>query len=286
MLADVIGCLACPHCGGDLALAEAERTIRCDAGHSFDVARQRYAGLLPGDAQTGTADTADMVAAREAILAAGHYEPLAEAIASTLTRLLPDAIPGCVVDVGAGTGYYLAYALDTLPDRTGIALDISKHALRRAASAHPRIGAVACDVWRGLPLRTGSAAAVLDVFSPRNAVEFHRVLASDGLLVVVTPELNHLAELVGALGLINVDGDKAARLAAQLAEGFQQLEARHVERPLELSRSEAATLVAMGPSSHHVDSADVTARLATLDEPVSTRLSVMLRVYRKAPSRG
>ncbi|MDF1543430.1 MAG: hypothetical protein P1P71_10015, partial [Anaerosomatales bacterium] len=77
MLADVIGCLACPHCGGALALAEAGRTMRCDAGHSFDIARQGYASLLAGDAHTGTADTAEMVAAREAFLSAGHYEPLA-----------------------------------------------------------------------------------------------------------------------------------------------------------------------------------------------------------------
>jgi 23S rRNA (guanine745-N1)-methyltransferase len=282
VLADVIGCLACPHCGGDLALAEAQHAMRCDAGHSFDIARQGYVSLLPGDAHTATADTAEMVAAREAFLAAGHYEPLADAITDTLDRLLPASVPGCIVDVGAGTGYYLAPVLDRLPDRAGIALDISKHALRRASRAHPRIGAVAADVWRGLPLRTGSAAAVLDVFSPRNAAEFSRVLAPDGLLVVVTPERDHLAELVGALGLIGIDADKEERLSAQLADGFQLAGAEYVEHSLELNRSEAAILVAMGPSSHHVEAADITARLGALEEPVRTRLSVTLRVYRRA----
>ena len=86
------------------------------------------------------------------------------------------------------------------------------------------------------------------------------------------------AETLGA----HVDVDKEERLSAQLAEGFQQLEARHIERSLELTRSDAATLVAMGPSSRHVEPADVTARLAALEEPVHTRLSVRLGVYRKA----
>jgi 23S rRNA (guanine745-N1)-methyltransferase len=66
--------------------------------------------------------------------------------------------PGCVVDVGAGTGYYLAVVLERLTDRVGLALDVSKYALRRAARAHRRVGAVACDVWHGLPVATDSAA--------------------------------------------------------------------------------------------------------------------------------
>lgn len=283
MLADVIGCLACPHCGGDLALAEAGRTVRCDARHSFDVARQGYASLLPGDAHTGTADTAEMVAARDVFLAAGHYEPLAGAVAGTLAKLLPNDIPGCIAEVGAGTGYYLARVLDTRPERAGVALDISRYALRRAVRAHPRIGAVACDVWRGLPLRTGSVAALLDVFSPRNAAEFRRVLASHGLLVIVTPDQAHLAELVGALDLVRVDAAKEDRLAEQLATGFELLESNRVEHPLELTRSEARTLVTMGPSSRHSDPEELAARLEAFEEPVRTRVSSTVAVYRRAP---
>ncbi|MDP9135674.1 MAG: 23S rRNA methyltransferase, partial [Actinomycetota bacterium] len=71
MLADVIDLLRCPHCGGALELDGG--TGRCAAGHSFDVARQGYLNLLPGDARTGTADTATMVRARAQFLAAGHY---------------------------------------------------------------------------------------------------------------------------------------------------------------------------------------------------------------------
>jgi 23S rRNA (guanine745-N1)-methyltransferase len=282
VLADGIGCLACPHCGATLALSD--RTLRCDSGHTFDVARQGYASLLPGDSHTGTADTAGMVAARETFLAAGHYEPLADSVADMLARLLPESLPGCIVDVGAGTGYYLATVLDRLTDRNGIALDVSKYALRRAARAHRRISAVACDVWRGLPLLTGSAAAMLDIFSPRNTTEFRRVLAPDGLLVVVTPDRAHLAELVSALGLLDVDADKEERLAAQLADGFELVESEHVERSIELTRNEAGTLVAMGPSSRHVDPARVAALLAALDAPVRTRLSVRIGVYQRLPN--
>ena len=42
------------------------------------------------------------------------------------------------------------------------------------------------------------------------------MLRPEGRLVVVTPAADHLGELVGPLGLLRVDPDKAARLAATL----------------------------------------------------------------------
>ncbi|MBE0416798.1 MAG: methyltransferase domain-containing protein [Coriobacteriia bacterium] len=280
MLADVIDCLACPHCGENLSISAS--TVRCATGHSFDIARQGYVSLLPGDAHTGTADTTAMVAARETFLAAGHYAEISRAVADATERALVDAGPGCVIDVGSGTGYYLAAVLERLPERVGIALDISKYALRRAARAHPHIGAVAGDVWRRLPVRTGSVAAVLDVFAPRNAAEFRRVLAPDGVLIVVIPDRNHLARLVETLDLLDVDVGKEARLATQLAQGFERVAVYRVEGPLELTHAEVDAAVAMGPSAHHVDPADIDVRVAALAEPVRTRLSVTVAVYKSA----
>lgn len=68
MLDDVLPLLRCPVCAA--ALHRAGPAVRCPAGHSFDVARSGYVSLLPGGA--GTADTAQMVAARDRFLSAGH----------------------------------------------------------------------------------------------------------------------------------------------------------------------------------------------------------------------
>ena len=65
-------------------------------------------------------------------------------------------------------------------------------------------------------MRDGAVDRVLVVFAPRNGPEIARVLRPDGRLVVVTPAADHLGELVGPLGLLRVDPDKADRLAASL----------------------------------------------------------------------
>jgi 23S rRNA (guanine745-N1)-methyltransferase len=279
MLADVLRYLCCPVCAGDLSVEE--RVLRCTSGHAFDVARQGYAGLLTGNVSTGTADTAAMVAARADFLDGGHFAPLAELVAGQAAERAPGE--GCVLDAGAGTGHYLGAVLDRLPGRQGVALDISKHALRRAARAHPRIGALTWDVWRPLPVRTGAVSVLLDVFAPRNAPEFHRVLRPDGVLIVVTPAAHHLAELVGPLELLTVDPRKAERVADTVGERFTPSGSRSLELPMLLTHEEVAALVAMGPSAWHTRHEVLRARIAALPESVPVTAAFEMRVFDARP---
>jgi 23S rRNA (guanine745-N1)-methyltransferase len=299
VLDDVIGYLACPYCGG--CLRRAGESLRCPAGHAFDIARQGYVSLLPPGATGGAGDTAAMVQARAGFLAAGHFAPLASelagVVAGELSAAVPDreptraaaagpaGVPGCVADAGAGTGYFLAAVLDRCPGRAGLALDVSKFALRRAARAHPRIGAAGCDVWRRLPVADGAVAAALSVFAPRNGAELRRVLHPRGRLLVVTPEPGHLGELIGPLGLLSVDPHKDERLAGQLGGHFEVTGRRPHVRRLRLSHPEVTALVAMGPSARHLDAGTVAARLARMPDPVPVTVAVTLARYKvRAPA--
>jgi SAM-dependent methyltransferase len=239
-------------------LLDAGSALRCPSGHSFDVARQGYVDLSGGHRVVG--DTAAMLAAREAFLAAGHFGVIAEAVRTAATEGGGEV----VVEVGAGTGYYLDRARGS---RAGIALDSSRYAARRAARAG--LGAVVCDVWRPWPVRDAVAGAVLCVFAPRNADEMRRVLAPGGVIVVVTPTPRHLAELVEPLGLVRVDERKPERLAASLGDPVSE---REVSAELRLSRDDVAALIGMGPSAHHVDAQ----RIA---RPAVATLSVRVAVY-------
>ncbi|MGW3184618.1 putative RNA methyltransferase [Kitasatospora sp. NPDC001119] len=278
MLQDIERYLACPHCAQ--ALTRHDRSLRCPAGHSFDLAKQGYVSLLAGDAHTGTGDTAEMVAARADFLAAGHYRPIAEALAEA-SSAVAGASDGLVADLGAGTGHYLAHVLDALPGTVGAALDISKFALRRAAKAHPRIGAVVCDAWRPLPLRDASAELMLNVFAPRNGPEIRRVLRPGGTLLLVSPTARHLRELVGALGLLSVDEEKQRRIDEKLGPYLEPAGRREVEFTLRLGPQDVRTVVGMGPSAWHTDPERLAAALAELPEPVEVTASVTVAAYRR-----
>nr|WP_233495848.1 methyltransferase domain-containing protein [Geodermatophilus sp. TF02-6] len=267
--------LACPVCGQPLATRPDDAGLRCPAGHAYDRARQGHVTLLPPGHVPPSGDSAAMVADRVAFLAAGHYRGV--------TRLLGDAVaagdggpPAALLDLGGGTGQHLAGVLDRLPGAVGVVLDSSRYAARRAASAHPRALAVVADVWARLPVRDAAADRVLVVFAPRNGPETARVLRPGGRLVVVTPATDHLAELVGPLGLLRVDSDKARRLAGTLEPHLRPAGARGHRERLELDRAAVATLVGMGPHARHLTPAGLVAAVAQLPElsPVTVSVEV------------
>ncbi|WP_267714306.1 methyltransferase domain-containing protein [Streptomyces sp. CoH17] len=246
--------LCCPTCR-TRHLHPDRGALRCPVGHTFDIARHGYASLLTGTRAT-SGDDAPMVQARDRFLSVDAYTPIRKVGA----RLAADAVSeqATVVDVGCGTGYYLAGVLDQMPGARGLGLDTSVRALRSAARAHDRAAAVAWDIFRPFPLADGAADVVLDVFAPRNPAEFHRVLCPTGRLIVVRPTGRHLAELRGRLpAMVTVDPAKEQRLHQALDPFFVAIVTEHVEYPATLTRLDALDLVAMTPSARHVSRADL-----------------------------
>jgi len=264
---DLLPMLACPVCAEPLGRVDGGQ-VGCPNGHRFDEAKQGHLTLLPAKRRALTADTPEMVDARLRFLGRGHYAPVERALAA----IVADATaPGIVLDVGSGPGTYLAHALDAahVPDgrpvaapdasapaggrpgpRLGVALDLSAVAIRRAARAHERAGAVVGDVTERLPVVDGAAAVLLDVFAPRNQTEYARVLHADGVLAVVTPRAGHLAELAEAT--ISVDPEKERRLHDSLTPSFALRSSEDLTWTMELSAGDVHDVVHMGPSHHHV----------------------------------
>lgn len=278
MLSDVVDLLACPFCGGSLALAE--RVLRCPDGHAFDVARQGYVNLLPPGADTTPADTPAMLDARSTLLAGGHLAPLTDALLETV-RAAEVAADAAVLDVGAGLGHHLEAVLDALPASRGVALDISKRAAARAARAHPRLGAVVGDAWSRLPLREASVDLATVVFAPRGPDELRRVLRPGGVLVVVTPQPEHLRSLVGALGLVTVEEGKLDRLDAAMGRLGDLTDRREVRWTMHLDRTEILAAVLSGPSARHRPRRELEDRLAAMTAAPPGEGAITLSTWRR-----
>ncbi len=273
--------LLCPHCG--LQFSKTQRqALACPNGHSFDIAKQGYLNLLTGHGTQFVPDTAAMVAARDAFLDAGHYEPLAAVLGDSVRPLMPPpaAGPAVVVDAGTGTGYYLQHITGAL-HREGVrtlavGLDISKFALRRAARRNPEALNIVWDLWRALPLGADVADVVLVVFAPRNSREFARILKPGGHLVVVTPLPGHLAEVAREAGLLGIQEDKEGALLESFGADFALLRSQELEVPLQLSPADLGNVALMGPAGHHTDPVELGETLQRL--PASTGATAAFRI--------
>jgi 23S rRNA (guanine745-N1)-methyltransferase len=277
-----VAMLACPGCAAPLTPLAGDSGLRCPAGHSFDRARQGQVTLLPPGHRPPSGDSAEMVADRAEFLGAGHFAGVTTALT---TAVLADGAPEALLDLGGGTGHHLAALLDAVPGAVGAVLDSSRYAARRAARAHPRALAVVGDAWQRLPVRDGAADRVLVVFAPRNGPEIARVLRPDGRLVVVTPGPDHLAELVGPLGLLRVDPDKQARLAATLDPHLRPVAAAAHREVLSLRRDDVLTLVGMGPHARHLTRERLRTAVGELREPILVTVSVDVATWTHGEAR-
>ena len=270
MLSHIVDILADPNDGTALSGADDFSRLVSESGHSFDVAKQGYVTLAAGAGLKHKGDDMDMVNARETYLAMGHFAPFVEAVTGAVqdaldSASLAESTPASLLEVGAGTGYYLAHTLDSIAEARGVGLDVSPHAAKHLAKCHPRVGAVVADVWERLPIRDESVDAISVVFAPRNPAEFQRVLAPGGQVIVLTPGAGHLDELREPLGILGVEEGKVERMYEQ-AEGFLEQAADPVDIsfPIELDKASVAAQVGMSPSARHISAGELAERMAAL----------------------
>lgn len=270
MLSHIVDILADPNDGTALSGADDFSRLVSESGHSFDVAKQGYVTLAAGAGLKHKGDDMDMVNAREAYLATGHFAPFVESVTGAVqdaldASSLSASTPASLLEVGAGTGYYLAHTLDSIDGARGVGLDISPHAAKHLAKCHPRVGAVVADVWQQLPIRDESIDAISVVFAPRNPSEFQRVLAPGGQVIVLTPGAGHLDELREPLGILGVEEGKVERMYEQ-AEGHLEQAADPVDIsfPIHLDKAAIAAQVGMSPSARHISADELAERMAAL----------------------
>jgi SAM-dependent methyltransferase len=243
--------LRCPICFLPLA-PRAPLALACPTGHAFDVNKRGFVSLIAGSRNL-RADTAAMLDARERFLGQGWYADLRDRLSDAVALERPERI----LDVGCGTGYYLDGVLAQCGAPSALAMDLSPAAVARTVRrvgqtrGEGSVDGVVADVWSPLPFRNAATDVIVNVFAPRNAPEFHRVLRTDGLLAVVVPQDTHLRELREAGLALDVQADKSALLVESL-NGFFTLESRHVlSTVLSLPPDAVAAVVGMGPSAHH-----------------------------------
>ena len=294
MLSHIVDILADPADGSALEGADNFSRLVSETGHSYDVAKQGYVTLAAGAGLKHHGDDAAMVTARETYLAMGHFAPFVEAVtgavqdslesqdAAQQAGLNEDTAPS-LLEVGAGTGYYLAHTLDSIEGARGVGLDISTHAAKHLAKSHERVGAVVADVWERLPLKDDSIHAISVVFAPRNPAEFQRVLAPGGEVIVLTPQSGHLDELREPLGILGVEEGKVERLYAQ-AEGFlkQAADPVDISFPIVLDKASIAAQVGMSPSARHISPEELAERMASLPQTLTVTAHARLDRLRSA----
>ncbi len=192
--------LACPIDGKPLQ-QDAKQWF-CEAGHSFDIARQGYINLLPVQHKRSRqpGDSKAMVIARTGFLDSGIYQPIANTLSGIVLEQMDDMTEHCLLDAGCGEGYYLDTVVNALchqqrADKVAyIGLDISKDAIIQATKRNKQVCWIV-GTNRQPPLLENSVDIILCLFGFLSVQGFNQVLKPGGKIILLDPGADHLKEL-------------------------------------------------------------------------------------------
>ncbi|MEV6767117.1 putative RNA methyltransferase [Nocardia sp. NPDC051030] len=143
--------LACPECAEHLT--PSDRSLRCPRGHTFDIAKQGYVSLLTGASTKMTGDTPAMLEARVVFQSAGHFTPIAEALARAVAEALTRAATEAPTRAAA--------AVPVLPAPAKHANGITHPGSTAAAASSARLSATLLS--HPVPTPTPTGPAMLEI---------------------------------------------------------------------------------------------------------------------------
>lgn len=279
-MADV---LICPICRG--ALIRQGSSLRCAAGHSYDIARSGYVNLLPpgrkANAKSGDPD--DMVRARREFLSGGYYDSYVRRVANIARGALGSPCD-VMIDAACGEGHHSLILGEEIEPELLIGLDASKKAADTAAKSAKRLEiptefSFAAGNIFSMPISDSSCDLITVLFAPIPDRDAHRVLRSGGILCTACSGSDHLIELRQMI----YDEVRVKESVLTEFDGFRTEAKENIKYTVDLDGDVLRALFAMTPFCHRA-SVSAKEKIASSDGAKVT-ISVDCTIYRKENSK-
>ncbi|MAC46396.1 MAG: rRNA (guanine-N1)-methyltransferase [Oceanospirillum sp.] len=230
-------------------LIQQDNSLRCNSGHSFDIARQGYVNLLPVQKKRSKdpGDSKEMIIARQNFLNAGLYHPISEQLNQLVSPLIAEESAASILDAGCGEGYYLDQLASSLSEGHNlIGLDISKWAVQAAARRNKQITwIVGTNVQ--LPVAPNSLDMLICMFGFYDLEKFTQWLKPGGYVVLAEAGKEHLIEL-RELIYPEVRRTPLPDISQALENGYQLAEEKSLQfKPATLNKKQITDLMVMTP---------------------------------------
>ena len=257
-----------------------QRSYQCINNHGFDIAKEGYVNLLLAHQKHSQqpGDNYQMIKSRRSFLEKGYYNPLIDHLKDLILPYSSTIKEYALLDAGCGEGYYLGQLLNQIKSRVNaFGMDISKEAIKLAAKRYRKSFFVVGSIAQ-LPFLDSSIDMLINIFAPRNPFEFHRALAADGCLLLVTPAEGHLQQLREII----YDKVTAYNVTAEddLVKHFYLKETREVSFNLVINAAQDITELLQMTPFYWSASQEAQERIMKLNQ-LETTIAFSIQLYQK-----
>lgn len=174
------------------------RSLICSNHHCFDISKQGYVNLLSHPLKTKY--DKKLFESRSMFSQSGFFDPLITQICENMLEGLNPASKFIkILDAGCGEGSHLSNIQQRIIQQSqykllGIGVDISKEGIHMASRSSTKAIWCVADLAK-CPFIDKQFNIILNILSPSNYSEFHRMLADDGMVIKVIPGSKYLQEL-------------------------------------------------------------------------------------------
>ncbi|PXF31313.1 hypothetical protein WH50_10310 [Pokkaliibacter plantistimulans] len=272
--------LICPIDGQSLHL-DGQR-LCCPSNHSFDIARQGYANLLPVHKKHSRdpGDSKNMVEARQRFLDSGIYNGISDQL-NTLVQSVCGAYNNLtVLDAGCGEGFYLDRLAKTVSNgQTSLkayGLDISKWAVQAACRRNKQISwLVASNA--AIPFQPHTFDLIVCAFGYHKLEWFNHLLKPNGHILLVDAGPEHLLELREVI----YPEVRKSELSPFDHSGFTLLEHRLQIKDLTLNKQQLSDLLLMTPHLYRAshEGKEKAANLESLNVQIDVQFRLLSKMH-------
>lgn len=269
----------CPVC--QMPLVREDKHFFCSNNHSYDISEKGYVNLMLANQKKtkNPGDNREMIESRRDFLNRGYYKRFSDCLNEVIIEGLHNNECN-ILDAGCGEGYYISnlrnrFVNEMKNNSKFYGTDISKNAIIYAAKRDKNIHLSVGSSFE-LPIINDSLDFVIRNFAPGEDREFHRVLRRDGVLIIVTPGVEHLYGLKEVL----YEKPRKNEVKENTPVGFKHIKKKEVRYEISLDNPEDITnLISMTPYYWSI-SESTRARIGEITE-LKTELDFNVDVYRK-----
>lgn len=256
-LCDHLALFNCPVCHEKFMQVNNQQLV-CVNGHRININKHGYVYFL----QKGVKSEYDreMLLARRQLLSAGLFKGIITAINEEL-----GPTPQRILDVGSGEGtpLFQLQQLRNRHDETYVGFDISRPGVQLATQLDSELFFCLADL-RQLPFQNNSFSTIIELFSPSDYREFHRVLKNDGKIIKVIPTGNYLHEMRALLYPADDKHQKYDNTAVKklFADHFGATHVKNVQYRFTIPKSLRSSMIEMSPlhwgkNARHLTEAEI-----------------------------